>query len=404
MTIKKKSFFPFLIIIIMMICELFMNSVTILKYYDEILTVFMFLYLLLLGFKGKFRVTPQIKKIIVSSIIILCIGVISNYYSNMHSSNIAILLDIVSNFKIVVIGVGFFQLLDFDKSKDICNLLTPLAKLFLNFGLIFGILSLFMDLGMRGEQRFGLWAFNFIFMHAHIYAMFILSALLLIYRKNGDKEGIKHNFYYLLISCIQLCLTTKGTSIVAAFVLVFFYYINRFNKKISIKIIIPIVIACLLFGRYQIETYFLKESPRQLFIIYGYNTAKNYFPLGSGFATYGSDMAGKYYSKLYRAYKFNNYWGMNEHDQAFLNDNYWPMMVGQFGIFGFLLGIYAVYSFCSLFMKKNTDKILKSGIMGSLFYMILASIGTTIFTTSSTIILLVIMMVASNTKFLEERK
>ena len=70
-------------------------------------------------------------------------------------------------------------------------------------------------------------------------------------------------------------------------------------------------LACCVIGSFQIRNYLINEkAPRHLFFKYSIITATEYFPLGSGFATFGSDMAAKKYSDLYVKYGFEPLHGM----------------------------------------------------------------------------------------------
>ena len=67
---------------------------------------------------------------------------------------------------------------------------------------------------------------------------------------------------------------------------------------------------------------------------------EDYFPLGPGFGTFGSDSAAKYYSPLNYHYDLNNIWGLNPEDYtssaSFYSDTFYPLLA-QFGVFGAVL-------------------------------------------------------------------
>ncbi|WP_140398057.1 hypothetical protein [Lachnoclostridium sp. An169] len=104
------------------------------------------------------------------------------------------------------------------------------------------------------------------------------------------------------------------------------------------RTLVFLVIVIVLIGSFQIQTYLMNENaPRYLFFYYGSVTANDYFPLGSGFATFGSDQAARQYSPLYYLYGFTRLFGMNPDDGSFLSDTFWAMALGQFGWIGFFL-------------------------------------------------------------------
>lgn len=62
----------------------------------------------------------------------------------------------------------------------------------------------------------------------------------------------------------------------------------------------------------------------------------DYFPFGSGFATYGTFASGVYYSDLYAKYDMDGVFGLTENDCSFVADTYYPSLA-QFGVVGVIL-------------------------------------------------------------------
>ena len=118
------------------------------------------------------------------------------------------------------------------------------------------------------------------------------------------------------------------------------------------------------------------NAPRYLFFYYGGKTANTYFPLGSGFATFGSDQAARNYSRLYYQYGFNSLFGMNTEDGSFLSDTFWPMAIGQFGWIGSILYIliYVRIFFSFKWMDLNLEQkaLLYAGYMQYIIHAVLS--------------------------------
>lgn len=62
----------------------------------------------------------------------------------------------------------------------------------------------------------------------------------------------------------------------------------------------------------------------------------DYFPFGSGFATYGTFVSGQYYSHIYNDYGMDILYGLTQKDPKFMADTYYPALA-QFGIVGVVL-------------------------------------------------------------------
>ena len=120
--------------------------------------------------------------------------------------------------------------------------------------------------------------------------------------------------------------------------------VSRQRFRLSPGNAVVILSALLFFGMDQFETYFNNtKSARANLLKYGIHTMSRFFPMGSGFATYGTDAAVKYYSPLYDEYGFNQIYGLSRYYSAFAHDTYWPAIMAQFGVFGTLLMVYLIY-------------------------------------------------------------
>jgi hypothetical protein len=58
------------------------------------------------------------------------------------------------------------------------------------------------------------------------------------------------------------------------------------------------------------------------------------FPLGAGFGRFGGWIAALYYSPVYYEYGLNNVYGLSELQPSFLQDVFWPHVIGELGFVG----------------------------------------------------------------------
>ena len=394
--IYKSSIFPILIILLL-ICSLIFNN---LNYTDEIITIILFFILLLKSIFNKLKINREMKIIIVLSIIICLIGIFSTILNSMGSL-FYILLDFLSFFKLFICVLAFSQIINEKNAINIVDFLANPVKLLLILGVFFMPISQFVDIGMRTEQRFGFWNFDFIFHYAHVYSSVLLFCMLIVYRSNK----IKNKVFYIFLIIIQMISTTKGPSLIwAASIMILMIYMKR-KDKISMKAIIILGFLCILLGGYQIENYIMNTtSPRYLFYKYGVITANEYFPLGSGFSTFGSDSAAEEYSPLYIKYGFNNIWGLSREYGMFLNDTYWPMIIGQFGWFSFVLMVIIFYEFFKIIQNLNMNGIDKGILFSIYFYFIIHSLGSAILGSSCSILTFIGIILFIKSGICKERK
>lgn len=69
--------------------------------------------------------------------------------------------------------------------------------------------------------------------------------------------------------------------------------------------------------------------------IKAFEIARDYFPIGVGFASYASHTAAIAYSPVYYLYGVNSIWELSPNNpHAFLDDTFWPIIVAQSGFIG----------------------------------------------------------------------
>lgn len=343
----KFNVYSALIIILflsLILAELFASR----SYLDEVIGILSAFYLLF--FRNRMEKRDVITIVLLAVVSIY--GLISNTVSGLTSNYFSIFVDVLAESKVLLSYFAVKYFLNDSEKQSIIELLTGISALFTIASFICGIISLFKDIGMSGLERYGIRSFHFIFDMEHQFMavyMFIFAVLVCNTRM---KHGTKVLFY--IMAMISMILTTKAPPILFSIIFVGLSFYFKKHKKLSTWIIIIGIIMVIIVGQYQIHEYLLNEdSPRHLFIKYAIKTANNYFPFGSGFATYGSDQAARVYSRLYYQYGFNKLNGMNPDNPAFLSDTFWPMAIGQFGWVGSIL--YAIV-YLRVFLTLNNDK------------------------------------------------
>jgi len=343
----KFNVYSALIIILflsLILAELFASR----SYLDEVIGILSAFYLLF--FRSRMEKRDVITIVLLAVVSIY--GLISNTVSGLTSNYFSIFVDVLAESKVLLSYFAVKYFLNDSEKQSTIELLTGISALFTIASFICGIISLFKDIGMSGLERYGIRSFHFIFDMEHQFMavyMFIFAVLVCNTRM---KHGTKVLFY--IMAMISMILTTKAPPILFSIIFVGLSFYFRKHKKLSTWIIIIGIIMVIIVGQYQIHEYLLNEnSPRHLFIKYAIKTANNYFPFGSGFATYGSDQAARVYSHLYYQYGFSKLNGMNPDNPAFLSDTFWPMAIGQFGWVGSIL--YAIV-YLRVFLTLKNDK------------------------------------------------
>ena len=79
--------------------------------------------------------------------------------------------------------------------------------------------------------------------------------------------------------------------------------------------------------------------------------AQDCFPLGAGLGRYGSWMSRVHYSPSYKEYGISNIEGLSPDNPQFINDTFWPMILGELGIIGFLCYLW-VFGWLWVFIRR----------------------------------------------------
>lgn len=348
------------------------------SYFDEILALICMIYSVILFLKKKLDAEDQVS--LVFLIMVIAIGILSNIMNQLAYSWFSIIVDVISETKFLWVLFAFKYYITSNAYNDMSQMLRPGAKWFCYFAGIFSIVSQFINIGMTENERYGIKSYNFVFPMSFQFLAVALVAIAML----SNSKNYKNNKIPYAAVCIGLILATKSSPLL--FSVIFLFFLNYFQKRSQLKMrtVILIVMVVLFLGTFQIKTYLLNvNAPRYLFFYYGGTTANMYFPLGSGFATFGSDQAARNYSRLYYQYGFDNLFGMNPKDGSFLSDTFWPMAIGQFGWIGSILYILVYVRIFLSFKKMELNYEQKAFLYAGYIQYIIHAIGSAILSASA---------------------
>lgn len=352
------------------------------------------------------------KKIILNSldfkIIILCFGIIfigvfcNLIFGYVTSVNI-IIRDIIGTFKF------FWAFIAFDyifrrRQHQVSQEIILIAKILITIIFVYGIISLYVNIGMGDIVRYGIRSYKFIFSFYNIlvFGEVILCATLMC---DGKRNVI---FYFMSFVSILLTLRTKGI-IVIILTLAFKTLGSKKNNPIlygnktkNLIYIIVAAVAILFAVQRKVREYLswgIYSSIRIGALVEGWNILKDHFGLGVGFGTYGTNLSFKTESVIYSIYNRINYELMMDPQYGFatMSDTYWPSIYVQFGIVGFMLFLHCLY-LCFKKLRNNKSVPAKNRQAGIfiLFYLIIASFSEAIFSNDSGLVSSVVIAMILN--------
>ena len=340
----KKLSFKYIFITVIMYVLVFQNLLqTFVKpfqYFDEILAL-LILPVWVLTSKRQKKIEGKDFSIIVCLLAISLIGLFANY-----------------SFKYQPLNVAFSDLLLFNKfymvyylSKIIWNKdfieensdrMLKNVKFLVRILLILTVLNYLFNL-WPAEIRFGIKANKLFYSHQTILVgtcVFLFSMLNLV-KKNNKIKFEQISLMLILLSTLRF----KGFGIM---ILVFFItlYVEKTKKKITLSKYAIALLAIIFVAWDQISYYYidLEYSARNQLTIKSVEVAKDHFPIGSGFGTYGSFVSSENYSPLYYKYGLSSIQGLTPRNADFISDTFWPMILGQFGFIGLILYIIILFS------------------------------------------------------------
>lgn len=331
--------------IIFFYCFLFQNvlqqNVWFLKYIDEIYALMFFPLLLINKRKNKFDKNDR--KILYIMLLLNVIGIISTLINQYQSFSVSIQdMLLVNKFMLSIFTTKLLFYSIFDEKYE--NRLLRHVKLMLIFFFVLMIMDYALNIfdTTANFARYGIRSIQLFYNHPTILSASVAYLLALFVLMADSKELRKvKNFKFILMSIILLLSTLRSKAFGYALIVILLYYITIFrNKKISLKSILVIGMVSIWLVFDQISFYFIdnsENSARAMLLVKSFTIATDFFPIGTGFATYGSYFSGLYYSKVYNEYGLSGIIGLSRSDSSYISDAFWPMIIGQFGYLGLIL-------------------------------------------------------------------
>lgn len=330
-----------------------------LGFYDEFLALLSLVTILYISlFKKKIKIYKQEIYILFFLLLILIIGLSSNYHSyksGYSTAKQAIIGDLISFFKAFVVYFGIRLLSEKINSKKIVdNLIKYSEVIFYLLVLILIIDTLFHIFPQY--HRFGLTSYQLFFTHTSRFGFAFAFLFLLLFPRYFNKKNL---FLIFVLSLGVLSLRVKyfGFFILSTLFIYYGKVLFRIPKKTFLIVFGIILFIVGLIFKDQFEMYFNPNKlemgwSRAVILYYSFKIGNDFSPLGTGFGTYASFFSGKYYSWVYELYGIDNVYGISKQYWEFVSDQFWPMLLGQFGYFGLISFAGIIYNYFMLFLKQ----------------------------------------------------
>lgn len=356
------------------------------SYLDEIYLIIMVSTVILGLRNNRIKLLKLEIQMIILFLIIFFIGMISSIVNKIQPLSVSI-LELITFPKFVFSYFAariIFSNFNLKKYKRKCinsiNVLT--VTMFILF-IVDSILNIFGTIG----YRFGFKAYNLIFTHPTYLAGF--SIVMISIYTFFSYEKIKYKKIYIFINLLLITVTLRNKAMIFVLIYLFITTLYKYIKTMALKIyfaLLGIVPLLLLFQNAIMERIFNEDTVRNMLYRKSLNIGLNYFPLGAGLGTFASYISGKYYSPLYYEYGLSNTYGMTPTNYSYVADTFWPMVLAQFGIIGFIIFIVAIFKIIQIILKVE-NKYNKISCILIMIYILISSTSEAIFNTYIGVIL-----------------
>jgi len=346
---------------------------------DELCAMVLLVLFIFTVFKSK---DWEFNKIFLFTLFIFLFYTFYSFY--IHSnSKIGIITDLIIQLKPYLAFFAVYQMKPiFSKERKI--LLRDISLVLWVILLPIGLIGFFDD-SFIGK----------VMQHPTFYAAAII-ALSLTYLFCGNFT-LKEKIIFLVMLSLSLASgRSKIYGFVALSAVIILYFGNVSNIKLSFKNVIimfsTFIVVCYVAWE-KIKLYFLQgvtgeveEDLLARFVLYStsIDIFKDYFPFGSGLASFATHASGAYYSDIYVKYGIENVWGISRTGWEFIADTYYPSLA-QFGIVGaflfFLFWFYILRKTLLFFLRTNNAKYFALSMLIT-GYLVIENIADASFTSN----------------------
>jgi len=334
-----------------------------------------------------------IKKDIIFIFIPLCIFLISGLTGNIiynYQPISAVVIDFYTNIKFflaLLTGIYFLGNIKWNDLSRLSNINAKIITIIMFAIFVFDRIFNFYP----GNYRYGIKVAKLFFGHATYLAgavVFLVTLLTVFYQKR--------NLPYIFMNLIMLAFTLrfKAFGAVALYIALFvIIVVLKFELKLWHIAVLAVIAAVV--GWPKIHYYFIElawHSTRSVLLMLSFVILKDYFPIGTGFGTYASSQAEKHFSPVYKIYNFENLVKRDTGWRGYMNDSFWPIIVGQTGFLGTIAYLIVMVQIAwKIFNLQKFNKYIFVGIMFSFGYLGIASLAEPAFNNAVAVPLAILM-------------
>ena len=359
----------------------------VINYTDEILAL-VFLLEMILNYRiVQTKLSKIEEKMILAYIIFAALGLIASAINPVQSVFL-IFSDMLVCMKFAIFY--FYTRTILNVRIDSVVLLGKLSRMVKPLVLLFGLLAIhdiaFTPFFEKADYRYFMYALQLCFGHPTVLAVFSITCAVII-MAGLSIENKKIDECVIWIALALAVLTLRGKAIAATIAIVVMY-VTLFVIKKHAKVIgiLGGAAAALMAGWDQFAFYFGAAAQarddfiRAKLLRDSITLANDFFPLGTGYGTFGSNIAAEHYSPLYVAMGYSALPGASRENNSLLSDSFWPIIIAQFGWMGLLLFVcFLIGLIRKIFELYKINRYLFWAGISAIAYEIIASTAESAF-------------------------
>ena len=344
------------------------------KYIDEAVAVAGMAYWGLMSLKqGRFRIKHNVVTICVPLLVFVFVGLLGNVIYQYQPLK-WVLIDLLTNLKFFMALVTGYLLFARCGKEEVSGRIAMHLRIMTMLVFIAFVVERITPVFGETQVRYGLRSAQMFYVHPTYLAgsmAFLVTAMTVFY----EKKNVPFIAGALLI--MMFTLRSKAMAVAVIYVVLFLLLVV-FKLKLkwwhmAILAVVAALVGGPLFYYYYVELG--DASGRAIMTKTSFQVMSDYFPIGTGFGTYGSNAAAENYSPVYVMYGFNEVGDLASWNPlAYLNDTFWPIIIGQTGAIGtvaYLVVLVLVLSKVIYLEKINTYHFLAGVYI--VVYMIVSS-------------------------------
>lgn len=360
------------------------------QYLDDIFTI---IFMGIAIFKNIFdskkgKLNKYDRYILILGAILIIIGLVGNFISKYQINVKAILIDILSFCKFFGIYLAGIIIFYDEKEERYFEISEYFSKIILVIIGCIALLNYIFNWGLATDKnRFGITVYTLGGHPSFASAVTSCCVSILLYDFSKNKK-------WIFLGLILTALTLRMKAMVYVVLMLIYIIFNKQKKYFQIKKFFIYAVVAIIIARPYISNYFFDlTASRGLALKSSIELATTFFPIGSGFATFGTTGSIISYSNAYEILGLNTRYGFMKDASAFIGDGGWATEIGQFGLLGvviLMIMLFLMYRSVETTVKQNSTYAPYVSIF---LYLLICSTSETTFSSNYAIFFAIALVI-----------